>query len=86
MLSNPKFAQTFAAAVQKGLETKGRIDKNLQTMLGLLNLPSQADVRRLSTKLDAIQGSLLNLNVKVDRLVDREAKRAARRAAARAGK
>jgi len=38
-------------------------------VLGLLNLPSRADVSRILTKLEVIQGSLLNLHAKVDRLV-----------------
>jgi hypothetical protein len=75
LLANPRFAQAVALAVQKGLETKGHIDRNLETLLGLLNLPSRADVKRLSTKLDAIQGSLVNLNLKLDRLLARRAPR-----------
>ena len=82
LLSNPTFAQAFATAVQKGLETKGRIDRNLETVLGLLNVPSRADMKRLATKLDAVQGSLLNLNVKLDRLLEGETHgRRARKAA-----
>jgi|GEM_PF-1213656 len=71
LLANPRFAQAVTLAVQKGIETKGRIDRNLQTLLGLLNLPSRADVKRLSSKLDVIQGSLVNLNLKLDRLLER---------------
>jgi hypothetical protein len=41
----------------------------MQTILGLLNVPSRKDVIRLSNKLEAIQGSLTNLNLKVDRLL-----------------
>jgi hypothetical protein len=75
LLASPRFAQAVALAVQKGLETKGHIDRNLETLLGLLNLPSRADVKRLSTKLDAIQGSLVNLNLKLDRLLERRSPR-----------
>ena len=69
LLSNPRFAQMFMSAVQAGLETKGHIDRNMQTLLGLLNLPSRADLNKLATKLDVLQGSLTNLNLKVDRLL-----------------
>jgi hypothetical protein len=55
--------------VQKALETKGRVDRNIQTILALLNLPSRADVSKLLTKIEALQGSLVNLNLKVDRLL-----------------
>ena len=38
-------------------------------MLALLNLPSRADLNRLVTKMEAIQGSLVTLNLKIDRLL-----------------
>ena len=57
------------SALRKAIETKGRVDRNLQTVLALLNLPSRADVNRVVTKLETIQGTLVNLNLKVDRLL-----------------
>ncbi len=72
LLGNPRFTEVLMRAMQKGLETKGRLDRNLQTMLALLNLPSRADVTRLLTKLEALQGSLVNLNLKVDRIAERQ--------------
>ena len=69
LLSNPRFAQMFMSAVQAGLETKGHIDRNIQTVLGLLNVPSRADLNKLATKIEVLQGSLTNLNLKVDRLL-----------------
>lgn len=68
LLSNPLFAQTLASAVQKGLETKGAFDRNVQTVLGLLSLPSKSDVRRILTKLEVLQASLVELHEKIDRL------------------
>ena len=73
LLANQTVSQAVAAAMKKGLETKGRIDRNVQTMLQMLNLPTRADLARLQTKLEVIQGSLVNLSLKVDRLLaDRE--------------
>ena len=69
LLSNPRVAETFSHALQRAFEAKGRVDRNMQTVLGLLNLPSRADLARIATKLEAIQGSLVNLNLKVDRLL-----------------
>jgi hypothetical protein len=68
LLKRPLVAQALASALQRGLETKGAIDRNVQTVLSLLNLPSRADMNRLLTKLEVIQGNLTNLNLKVDRL------------------
>lgn len=75
LLSNPVFAQAFTTAVQKGFETKGAIDRNLQTVLGLLNVPSRADFAKLLTKMEVLQGSLANLTIKVDRLLAAERRR-----------
>ncbi len=69
LLSNPRVADAFSAALQKAFETKGRVDRNIQTVLALLNVPSRADLNRLVTKLEALQGALVNLNLKVDRLL-----------------
>ena len=69
LLSNPRFAQMFMSAIQTGLETQGTIDKNIQTVLWLLNLPSRADINKLATKIDVLNGSLTNLHLKVDRLL-----------------
>ena len=69
LLSNPRVAEAFSTALRRAFETKGRVDRNMQTVLALLNLPSRADLNRLVTKLEAIQGSLVNLNLKVDRLL-----------------
>jgi hypothetical protein len=69
VLSNPRFAEILGGTVQKAMETKGRVDRNMQTLLGLLNLPSRADYRKLATKIEALQGSLVNLNIKLDRIL-----------------
>ena len=87
LLANPRFAQMFMTAVQAGLETKGHIDRNMQTVLSLLNLPSRADLNKLATKLDVLGGHLTNLNLKVDKLLaDRARERRRRRRAAAAAR
>jgi hypothetical protein len=55
--------------LERAFAAKGRVDRNMQALLGLLNLPSHADLARIVTKLEVIQGSLVNLNLKVDRLL-----------------
>ena len=69
LLSNPRVAEAFSRALQRAFETKGRVDRNMQRVLGLLNVPSRADLIRITSKIEAIQGSLVNLQVKVDRLL-----------------
>ena len=67
LLSNPRIASAFAQALTKAMEAKGTVDRNMQTVLKLLNVPSRSDVTKLATKLEAIQGNLMNLSLKVDR-------------------
>ena len=76
LLSNPRVAEAFSTAVRKAFEAKGRVDRNMQTVLRLLNVPSRADLNRLATRIETLQGSLANLNHKVDALI---AERPARR-------
>ena len=69
LLSNPQLADGVGFVFRKVFEVKARFDRTMQTALGLLNLPSRSDLGRVLTKLEAIQGSLVNLNLKVDRLL-----------------
>lgn len=69
LLSSPRFSELLGKTVQQAMATKGRMDRNMQTILSLLNLPSRADYRKLATKIEALQGSLVNLNIKLDRIL-----------------
>lgn len=68
-LSNPVFSETMRKTLRNAAETKGKVDKNIAVLLGLLNLPSKADYDRLLAKVETVQGSLVNLNIKLDRLL-----------------
>jgi hypothetical protein len=60
------------------MQTKGQVDRNIERFLGALNLPSRADYAKLVSKIEAMQGSLVNLNIKLDRLLaEREPRRRA---------
>lgn len=69
LLSNPKMAEAFSAALQRAMQTKGQVDRNMQMLLGMLNVPSKADYNKLLAKIEALQGSLVNLNIKLDRVL-----------------
>lgn len=69
LMSSPRFAEVVGKTLQQAMATKGTVDRNMQTILGLLNLPSKADYKKLSTKIEALQGSLVNLNIKLDRIL-----------------
>lgn len=69
LLANPRMADAFSAALTRAARTKGQVDRNMQMLLGMLNLPSKGDYNRLLSKIESLQGSLVNLNIKLDRLL-----------------
>jgi hypothetical protein len=83
LLANPRMAETFSGALQRAARTKGQVDRNMQMLLGLLNVPSKADYNRLLSKIESLQGSLVNLNIKLDRLLAEQRNSPKRRRAAK---
>lgn len=69
VLGRPGVTDGLAKVVKRAAQTKGRVDKNVETLLHLLNLPSRADYHKLLVKIEHLQGSLVNLNMKLDRLL-----------------
>lgn len=69
LLANQRVTEALAAALSRAAQTKGKVDRNLQVLLGALNLPSRQDFNKLVNKVETLQGSLVNLNIKLDRLV-----------------
>jgi hypothetical protein len=69
LLGRPGVSDGLSKAARRAAKAKGRLDRNVETLLHLLNLPSRADYHKLLVKLETLQGSLVNLNMKVDRLL-----------------
>ncbi len=69
LLRRPAVSEQIGKVLQRAAKTKGRVDRNVEALLHLLNLPSRSDLEKLRTKLDTLQGSLVNLNIKLDRLL-----------------
>jgi len=69
VMANPRFAESLSKAFERAAKTKGQVDRNIDTLLGFLNIPSRTDHNKLLTKVEAVQGSLVNLNIKLDRLL-----------------
>ncbi len=81
VMSSPRFADILGKTLHQAMSTKGTVDRNMQTILSLLNLPSKADYKKLATKVEALQGSLVNLNIKLDRILAQREPKAAKRSA-----
>jgi hypothetical protein len=69
VISHPSFSTIMEKALRNAMATKGKVDKNVDQLLHLLNLPSKSDYNKLLTKVETLQGSLVNLNIKIDRLL-----------------
>ena len=68
-VAHPSFSSVMEKTLRGALETKGKVDQNINYILGLLNLPSKADYTKLLAKIETLQGSMVNLNIKFDRLL-----------------
>ena len=81
LLERPGVSDGLSKMVQRAAKTKGRVDKNVETVLHLMNVPSRADYHKLLVKMEHLQGSLVNLNLKLDRLLaeQHQAKRSPRK-------
>jgi hypothetical protein len=69
LLSSPHVTEALAAALRRAAQTKGQVDRNMQALLSALNLPTRTDLARVVNKVEALQGSLVNINIKLDRLL-----------------
>ena len=69
VLGTRKAADRIGKTVGHAADAKRRIDRNMQFLLSLLNLPSRADYNRLLAKLETFQGTMVNLSMKLDRIL-----------------
>lgn len=72
LMKNKGLADQLGKTIGRAADAKRSVDRNMQYVLSLLNLPSRADYNRLLAKIESLQGSLVNLNMKLDRLMARE--------------
>jgi hypothetical protein len=84
VVSRPGVSDGLARVAKRAVRTKGQVDKNVETLLHLLNLPSRADYHKLLVKIEHLQGSLVNLNMKLDRLLAMQSVAPAKRPQGRA--
>jgi polyhydroxyalkanoate synthesis regulator phasin len=84
LMSSRSFTDLLGKTIEQAMATKGTVDRNMQTILDLLNIPSKADYKKLTTKVEALQGSLVNLNIKLDRILVQQQARVTRTPRAKA--
>jgi len=84
ILSNERMRSSFGRAGERFMANKLSFDRNIEQLLDFINIPSKRDVRELKARLDHLSSQLLNLSIKLDRILDHDepgkAKPAARHA------
>jgi hypothetical protein len=69
VMGNDRLRSGFGKAGQRFMENKQTFDRNVETVLDFVNIPTKKDVRDLKQRLDHLSSQLLNLNIKLDRLL-----------------
>ena len=69
VMANEGLRRTLGRAGESFFSNKQNFDRNIETILDFVSIPSKRDVRELKTRLDHLNGQLVNLSIKIDRML-----------------
>ena len=69
VMANEGLRRTLGRAGESLFSNKQSFDRNIETILDFVSLPSKRDVRELKARLDHLNGQLVNLSIKIDRML-----------------
>jgi polyhydroxyalkanoate synthesis regulator phasin len=69
LMANEAWRRRLGRAGERFLANKQSFDRNVETILDFVNIPSKRDVRELKLRLDHLNGQLVNLSMKIDRML-----------------
>jgi polyhydroxyalkanoate synthesis regulator phasin len=69
VMANDRLRRTMGRAGESFFSNKQSFDRNIETVLDFVNIPSKRDVRELKARLDHVNGQLVNLSIKIDRML-----------------
>jgi len=72
IMSNDRMRSSFGKAGERFMANKQSFDRNVEQVLDFVNIPSKRDVRDLKARLDHLSSQLLNLSIKLDRILDHD--------------
>jgi polyhydroxyalkanoate synthesis regulator phasin len=78
VMSNDRMRARFGRAGERFMANKQSFDRNVEQVLDFVNIPSKRDVRDLKARLDHLSSQLLNLSIKLDRILDSSENESAR--------
>ena len=62
--------ELLGATLVSAVKTKATVDKNIDNLLAMANIPSRADYHKMQRRLDSLQGSVMSLTRKIDALAN----------------
>ena len=83
VMANEGLRRRLGRAGERFLANKQSFDRNVETILDFVNIPSKRDVRELKARLDHLNSQLVNLSMKLDRMLAQHEGPAAKPRAAR---
>jgi hypothetical protein len=69
LLENLHVRDEISKTVRRAAGARKRVEGNIESILTLLSVPTRSDYKHLLRRIDELQGSLVNINVKLDRLL-----------------
>lgn len=69
VMSNERARRALGRAGERFMANKKVFDRNMETFLDFVSIPSKRDVRELKARLDHLNGQLVNLSIKLDRML-----------------
>src|SRR5947209_18813258 len=69
MMTNDAWRRRVGRAGERLLANKHTLDRNIESLLDFVSIPSKRDVRELKTRLDYLNTQIVNLSMKIDRML-----------------
>ena len=80
LMANERMRKGLVRAGERLMANKHVFDRNVETVLDFVNIPSKRDIRELKSRLDTLSSQLVNLSIKIDRMLSADETPPARRA------
>jgi hypothetical protein len=71
VMANEGLRRQLGRAGERLTANKHIFDRNVETVLDFVNIPSKRDIRELKSRLDHLNAQFTNLSMKVDRMLER---------------
>src|SRR5487761_2260530 len=69
LMANQRMRKGLGRAGERLMANKHVFDRNVETILDFVSIPSKRDIRELKSRLDHLNGQLVNLSIKIDRML-----------------